>query len=548
MWRIFALGLLCSCNALFGVHELPADAQVDSSIDADPCVSVCECHVDADCAGSGAHYVCVNAVTSRTCECAAGYTAGTGGACAWTGVVTNPGFTSSMAWTTVGGAGIDTTGSGSVDPGYAVLDDASCTYDVGVTQTVTMPRLASAEPLVIKATYESTNNEDFSTIVPTLGTVSDDEFNGTLGNWQTYSSCLGAGQYAPASSTGLGAMMPLSVYASCDAMYLDHVDVVPAPANLCPTPGTVFNGDCSATGGGWTLSAPGSGTDATKAVYVSTGGYQNGPGIDMFITGPCDTASASTTMAPPLLDSTGSPVLSFYHSTAQSYLQVTIDGLPVKLSGPGAMLEQYCVPGYMRGGVYSVAAQVNTGGGVCANVVDDDAVIGSFSMANQPACGSDAYFADPGFESGLSLVGTSQAYSAGISVIADSTGHATPTPAHHLQLQVASICGGANLDDPVVVPPAAGSAGPAVTFWYNYGAGTNTAMTVPSYMVAFTPTRDGMWHQGVACLDPNRAGRLAAFNIGLTATGGGSCGSGFTTETLLIDDLSATTSATCPAQ
>src|SRR5580692_5797212 len=122
MWRICAVAmLLVGCDALFGIHELPTDASRDTYLgDADLCVAPCECVVDSDCAGSGAHYVCVNDITSRTCDCAAGYTAGSDGTCAWTGVVGNPGFTTATAWTLVGSATFDPTGMGSVDPGYVV--------------------------------------------------------------------------------------------------------------------------------------------------------------------------------------------------------------------------------------------------------------------------------------------------------------------------------------------------------------------------------------------------------------------------------------------
>jgi hypothetical protein len=404
--------------------------------------------------------------------------------------------------------------------------------------------------LIVEAVYEQTpgGENGGGSVAPTLGIVTDDELGYVPNAWTVGSACLGAGQYAPATSTGLGAAMPLSVYENCGGIYLDHIDIVPAPANACTPPGTVLNGDCSGSNG-WTLSGPAGGSDATEAVYVASGGYQNGPAIELFVQGLCDSASASTVMSPPLADSTGSPVLSFYHSTAQSYFTVTTDGLPVRLTGASPTVERFCLPGYTRGGYYDITAAIPTPGGLCATNVNDEAIIDDFTVSNDPICGSDAYFADPGFESGLSLIGASQSYGS-VSVVADSGSGSdpTPTPAHHLQLAVGATCGEASLVDRVVVPPISGGAGPAVTFWYNYVAGTNTSLTVPSFMTPFTPTRDGAWHQGVACLDPNHVGRVAPFSFGMSATATGSCGSGFTTETLLIDDLSATTSASCPTQ
>src|ERR1700733_11298963 len=67
------------------------------------------CQVDADC--TGAHAVCDDRMTSPVCACAAGYTA-SGAACAWSGVIKDPGFEGSTAdisaaWTIDGPAVID---------------------------------------------------------------------------------------------------------------------------------------------------------------------------------------------------------------------------------------------------------------------------------------------------------------------------------------------------------------------------------------------------------------------------------------------------------
>src|SRR5882672_6716484 len=138
--------LLAGCNAVFGIHELEPG---------DPCTGVCECKVDADCGAP--HTACIDQVTSRTCGCLAGYAMGPSG-CTWIGVVNDPNFDQiSDKWSLSGMAMRDATtteGSGRQDPGQIVLlADDTCANVGQVSQTIRMPRLSRAEPLVVRATY-----------------------------------------------------------------------------------------------------------------------------------------------------------------------------------------------------------------------------------------------------------------------------------------------------------------------------------------------------------------------------------------------------------
>src|SRR5689334_5765975 len=153
MWRLLAPTLLLAgCNALFGIHDIEPDATQD------PCTGVCECRVDGDC--PGAHAVCFDQVTSRTCTCAAGYTAGADG-CTWTGVIVDPGFNQTPSpWMASTMAMLDPAAAQSSamkDPGLVALTtaDFNCQVNGIVSQTLTMPRRSRAEPLQIQATYTS---------------------------------------------------------------------------------------------------------------------------------------------------------------------------------------------------------------------------------------------------------------------------------------------------------------------------------------------------------------------------------------------------------
>src|ERR1043166_3152327 len=123
MRRYLATLLLSAgCNTLFGIHELVPDTSTD------PCTGPCECKADEDCAGS--HTACLDQGTSRTCVCAAGYT-NSAGACAWSGVVDDPGFNQpSDMWTLAGMTSWQPTaaqGTGMQDPGLLALSaDDNC--------------------------------------------------------------------------------------------------------------------------------------------------------------------------------------------------------------------------------------------------------------------------------------------------------------------------------------------------------------------------------------------------------------------------------------
>ena len=98
MWKTGCLVLLfAACGS---VEALPSDSH--------PVYGDGECRLDTDCAGE--HTVCADNGTQRACTCAAGFTTDpVSQACAWSGVVTDPGFADPSAWALTGGQAIDPT-------------------------------------------------------------------------------------------------------------------------------------------------------------------------------------------------------------------------------------------------------------------------------------------------------------------------------------------------------------------------------------------------------------------------------------------------------
>jgi hypothetical protein len=553
MWRLLAPTLLLAgCNALFGIHDIEPDASQD------PCTGVCECRVDSDC--SGAHAVCFDQVTSRTCTCAAGYTAGDTD-CTWTGVIVDPGFNQMPSpWMASTMAMLDPTAvqtGGMKDPGVVALTTADFNCDVNgiVSQTLAMPRRSRAEPLQIQVTSTSMGKhggggQGGADPVAAIGSGwYDHQFSSPPFGYTTSTLCLGAAHFAPESSTGPGVQLPLVVTMTasqidrCDPLLteldVDHLEIVPATnPDTCPDPGVVPNGDAEGTGG-WTFQTGGS-TGATAAIAKNVG--SNGSaGVRLFDAQRCDSARANVQVSVPAADATGAPALSVYHQG--THLSVVIDQTTLPLSGNGqATVDRYCLPAPLRGLVLPFQAVLYVGGsGTCTDVVNSQAIIDNVSVANDPMCGTDPYVTDPGFESGtLPLVVSATAGKSTAAVVADPNAHGGQ---HDLALTVSDACTNAFYVTQVAAPPVTAGEGAAVSFYYRLAAGTSSFFV--SGTTNFAPTRDGQWHQAFACIDPRFPGRSQQFLVELS-TSGTTCGA-IADETVSIDDLAVVSTTMCPA-
>lgn len=530
--------------------------------DADTCAGTCECVVDSDCAD--AHAVCVTAGADRTCECAAGY-AEAGGACAWSGVVTDPGFQAPSKWILGANAAIDAnlTVAGMVDPGAARWQTTGLCSLARITQAVDMPRYDRAEPLVAEITHRYVY-PDIGPVIPArpafgLDTTWNDQINGAGSPWQTARICLGPGHYAPAASTGRGAtrvltVMPDRVPTSCTdpeiSFDVDHFEIKPANPGECPAPGSALNGDAEANGG-WVLTGSAS-NGAPYSTMIEAGVGQAGTrGVRLYSRNRCAYLSATTQLAIPAPDTMPSPALAFFNRTTANVVDIATDprlgavDLPLISATNADQPQKLCVPATMRGATVEFRALLNISG-TCANIVDATSIIDNVSVVDDPSCGTDAMITDPGFESTLALIGAnSEAGKSLARILID------PQQAYRgmgaLQLSVQQLCSGASWQGNFVVPSPVTGKGPALLFFYKAPPANNYTFRVSTAGATFTPVLDNTWRLGRICLDPKLALRNQAVTFAMSG-GGGLCATTHAAETALVDDLVATTDAACPTQ
>jgi hypothetical protein len=183
---------------------------------------------------------------------------------------------------------------------------------------------------------------------------------------------------------------------------------------------------------------------------------------------------------------------------------------------------------------------------MCTDVVNDDLVIDDVALEADPSCQTDAALADPGFESGLSVVGTKTITPNFSTAEVVAEGTAAHGGTHDLQLSANAMCSIETFMVPAVTPAASAAGGPALTFWYRY-PGSTTLLQMENTSSTFTPVRDGGWHAGKVCLDPRFPGRPA--NVEFYMFGpypsSGPCGLS-TFETLSLDDFAVTNDPACP--
>lgn len=542
------------------VIKIEPDAAV--LVDADPCTGTCECRVDADC--TDAHNVCVDEVTSRTCQCAFGYTEGVSGGCAWTGVVTDPGFQSASQWTLQAGTAVDANLNevGMIDPGAARFtgNDGLCKL-ARVVQDVEMPRLANAEPLVAEITHRFYDpNFDFVSPVFGLGATWTEETTATNGTWQTSRVCLGAGQYAPAASTGRGAVVPLTLmpsyvsYSCADpnvTLDIDHIEIKPADPGECPTPGKVLNGDAESDGG-WVLEGSSANGNPFSTMIEAGVGEANTRGVRLFARNRCSNLSATTQLSIPLSDELASPALAFFNRTTSTIVtgvattvRLGVVNLPSINPSAADQAQRVCIPASMKGSVVTFRAAMDLSG-LCADQINATSIIDNVAIINDASCGTDVAITDPGFESSLALVGATATPGRSL-----ARSLKDPAMAHSgngsLQLSVTQLCSSPSWQANVVVPEATTGAGPALTFFYRAPAQANYAFAVSAGGATFTPVLDNQWNQGTICLDPKLSGRRQ--NVSFAMSGGaGACATTHPAETAFVDDLSVTTDPACPTE
>ncbi len=549
-----SLLVLLSLSACGEVEKLAADAGVD-----DPCTGTCECRIDTDCAGT--HTVCDDQITNRTCECAAGYIAGVGGACEWSGVVEDPGFQSTARWTLGTGVAIDQNlnVAGMIDPGVArFTGDGLCNLQ-RANQGVVMPKLSRAEPLVVVTTYRytSVSFEDFAATAIGVGTAWHDESRLSFGQFETSRFCLGAASYAPESSKGKGVPLPVELMPTrrtfdCampgTALELDHVEIKPADPGECPVPGSASNGDAEGLGG-WAFNVSfANGPDSSTASIQPGVGEAASAGAKLFMNRRCDGVALSNTISIPDSATLASPAISIFNRTSSgATVNWSLAGVPLPtIAGSGQPSTiRMCAPAFTRGGAVILSANID-GSGACADTPNFESTFDNFKLINDPSCGTDTTITDAGFESPLALIGASANQGRSLARTLND-----PANAHGgagvLQLSVDHLCEGPRWQANVVTPPSSATGGPALTFFYKATPKASYDFAVFVAGASFSATSDNQYHQGTICLDPKLIGRSQSVQFTMSG-GGGTCATVIAAETAFVDDLAVITDPTCPTQ
>jgi hypothetical protein len=536
------LVIVTGCNGILGVHDF-ATPDAASAVDAG------ECNVDDDCADP--HAVCIVDGSPHTCTCAAGYSPDSINQCTWTGVIVNPSFTTQDAWQLHGPLTIDPSAmvvAADVGAAGALLN---CQANAFIDQIFTMPRRHRAEPLVLQSTYLAMGvgpniaKEDAVALSHNIGPVWIEGLPRSVrSSFVTARNCLGESAYADPASTGRGTPQYVSAVVNYPGLCVQQVqldipsfDIFPANPGECGDPGVVPNGDAEGNTG-WSFSVPPAGG---VAGYVEGVGNNGSRGVRLFTQHGCDLVSASVSVSVPA-DPTASPVLAMYHTSQGHPAEVSIDGWPVLLASSDGV-ERFCLPAYMRGGAHTLTANVDdVGNGTCTDIVNDNLVLDDVALETDSSCQTDAALTNPGFESTLSVVGTTASPPASTAgVVGDSGAHGG---SRDLQLKASVTCSDASVVIPAATPAASTAGGPALTFWYRY-PGSATSLIIGGSTTPLTPTRDGSWHPGKLCLDPRFAGRPANVVIGITGPYGASCAAG-PFETLSLDDFAVTNDSMCP--
>jgi hypothetical protein len=223
----------------------PGFVEVDGRCVADSSVVV-ECSEPCN---LGAHEWCNPELEEPACECAPGYD---GVPCEWVGVLNDPGFADKDAWTGINDAEVRELVDGpSGDPGLAILPPSAVCNGGALSQTVDMPPLESAEPLVAVLSYKAEEAHGISVGFNRAWNT----FPMPTGDWQTARFCLGEAAYGTDVVVRVGSSektgdckLPEPIEARIE---IDRLDIIVDERGECPLPGEVSNGDADPASEGW---------------------------------------------------------------------------------------------------------------------------------------------------------------------------------------------------------------------------------------------------------------------------------------------------------
>jgi len=482
-----------------------------------PCTTDDQCIAAAECA-------------TGACACVAGFAEGPDGGCDFAGIVADPRFETTTAWTPAGVKTQLLTGEvdlgGGCDPG-------------SVTQSVTMPS-TRAGALVAEVTYTpfpGISEVDVGAPGVGLGPIWHDDLEpagAPVFAQQVVRRCLGPAQYG--GTMALVAATPIAGQCVDPSAQLTVQEVTIEPA---------MPGECADPDGGvagWQFFA---GT-------TSSAGYaDNDPshGITLQLGTSCEHLHADGAIAFP---SSGSPALEVSEVTdagQRPLIEVGDLALALAPSSGAAETVRACVPTAMRGGAYPLTIGLYDPYGFlgdCGFALGITTTITRIAVVDDPRCADAGGVVDAGFESLLPVLGAHTEGNTEVFTL-DAPGEAH-TGDGVLAVDKTEPCAAPVYTTSVIAPPPAGGSGPALSYAYRVNAAlpiqfdpTNATGRVDGQVV-----QDNEWHVGTLCLVPGLGARAqpAAFVMTgpFAACGAGGSGS------LYLDDLALTTDPSCPAK
>ncbi len=551
----------------------------DGGDDVDPCVTnVCECTVTTqalDC--SGAHQICDEVSgPGRTCGCAPAYKDDGSGACVFDAAPLNTGFGSTSDWTVTGpGTVINPAAPGSLDVGEAQFNGTGI-CELGVlNQSFVMPPIELADPFKITVTHEGKDPNFFELTNGTAVSVGvNGEFKESVvirNGVKTESFCLGPRAYGQ-GPVGSPVQFQLAVQIgpfdnflcggnSQASVSIDQVKLEVAAPGECPLPDTVVNGDFELDSD-WKFV----GVQAGTGSIVAAAGENNSRAAQLSTVNRCSevtmigTAAFPTEIQHPAIDV-------FFSGTSNARVVFQIAGKNVAtLNGVAPTHKRICIPKWAQGTTTSIGFFLQKASdNACSTPLVKTFTIDNLTITDDATCAAAGEVVDGGFENSANT-GPVVAWGLTDSFVNDLKGTqstiATQGPhsgTRALRLVGANECAGvgdSGADFTINVPPANGTAGPAIKFFANVGNGN--LLTTTRIAVEPGPTNQdpglrldlpevGVYQAAVFCLPPRTIGRRMTFRFSTGSDNGGGC-VGHADEIALIDDVEVTTDATCAAQ
>ncbi|RLB37732.1 MAG: hypothetical protein DRH30_12705 [Deltaproteobacteria bacterium] len=323
------------------------------------------------------------------------------------GGLLDPEFTDPDLWGTVNGALIDPGAKGEGDLGIAPFASSVVCNAGAVSQTVEMPPLDLAEPLVIEVRYRATGVDGVAVGYGRAFRELPDEV--LFPGWQTHRICLGEAGYGGSVKFQVAASgkLPDCFSAPTGQIDVDRFAIVVAEPGECPAPGEVRNGSAEPGVEGWDFVVEFGGEGASSGGVVAGVGNDGSGGARIYKpAGGTNLAAMRTKVSVPRFDTLPSPALRFSVRGVgpKRFLAGlgTFPGLRIQtrtldsLFVDGASsVHTYCLPPRTFGNVLELyfAMQPSPSADEAELVVDDVEVI------SEPSCGESLDILDPGFDS-----------------------------------------------------------------------------------------------------------------------------------------------------